>query len=41
MKKISSKFAHYLYMVLAVFAVAFATTACSDDNTSDLQLTGN
>lgn len=28
-------------MVLAVFAVAFATTACSDDNTSDLQLTGN
>lgn len=41
MKKISSKFAHYLYMVLAVFAVASATTACSDDNTSDLQLTGN
>ena len=28
-------------MVLAVFAVASATTACSDDNTSDLQLTGN
>ena len=41
MKKISSKFAHYLYMVLAVFAVASATTACSDDNTSDLQLTGD
>ena len=41
MKKISSKFAHYLYMVLAVVAVAFATTACSDDNTSDLQLSGN
>lgn len=28
-------------MVLAVFAVASATTACSDDNTSDLQLTGD
>ena len=28
-------------MVLAVVAVAFATTACSDDNTSDLQLSGN
>lgn len=28
-------------MVLAVVAVAFATTACSDDNTSDLQLTGD
>lgn len=41
MKKISSKFAHYLYMVLAVVAVAFATTACSDDNTSDLQLSGD
>ena len=28
-------------MVLAVVAVAFATTACSDDNTSDLQLSGD
>ena len=27
--------------MLAVFAVASATTACSDDNTSDLQLTGD
>ena len=33
--------AHYLYMALAVLTLAFATAACSDDNTSDLQLSGN
>ena len=39
--KTTSKFAHYIYTALAVLAMAFATTACSDDNTSDLLLNGN
>lgn len=36
-----ARFAHYLYMSLAVIAAAVATAACSDDNASDLRLSGN
>ncbi len=39
--KIISKFAHFIYAALAVTVMAFATTACSDDNTSDLLLNGD
>ena len=39
--KTTSKFAHYIYAALAVLVMAFATTACSDDNTSDLLLNGD
>ena len=39
--KTKSKFAHYIYAALAMLVMAFATTACSDENTSDLLLNGD
>lgn len=39
--KTTSKFAHYIFAALAVLVMAFTMTACSDDNTSDLQLDGD
>lgn len=41
MKTTISKFAHYLHTAMAVAVAMCAMVACSDDNTSDLQLTGN
>ena len=39
--KTLSKIAHFIYAALAVVVMAGATTACSDDNTSDLLLNGD
>ena len=39
--KTLSKIAHFIYAAMAVVVMAGATTACSDDNTSDLLLNGD